>query len=670
MKMNRRNRPRSDAPLADMRGTLLYQEAERHFGAVFVPGSGRPVSATEPVAAPDGRQIAFTGAFLENLEGAAAGRICIADVDSGALRVVSFGPGQDMTPAFSPDGCTLAFRSDRGGSGNFQVYLLDLNTGLTRAAPVVEGWVESLEFSAGGRLLVQVAAHGVDMGAVQGGKTTKLAGADARPAWLPTVDSSYEAARGRSAWIIDIAANSSRRVSPTSLNIWECSWCGRNAIAAVVSQGFGEDAWYAAYLARIDLSSGRIKELYRPKHQLGWLSAAPGGKRVAVVEAVCSDRGLCAGDALIVDARNGSVQPVNTRGIDVACTVWRDDDRLLVMGIRGLETVVADVSAAGKVRERWSSLKLYSQSPHYPKVTPCGADGFAMFVHGHREPQSLVHVEKSTARTVLSLTNQGARELGRRLPAVEPYRWRAEDGTEIEGWLMRGSRNSAAPIVMEVHGGPIWRTSPMFLGRTAYYSMLAERGYGFFWPNPRGSTGRGQAFAGAVMGDMGGADARDLLSGLDKLVADGIADPRRLAVMGNSYGGYMSAWLITQDRRFAAAIPMAPITNWVSQHLTTNIPSFDPVYLDSKFNDAAGKHFSRSPVMFAHRVRTPALIVCGALDRCSPPGQAQEFHNALLLNGATSTLLTYPQEGHGIRGLPAAIDLSARVVDWLTRHMA
>lgn len=132
----------------------------------------------------------------------------------------------------------------------------------------------------------------------------------------------------------------------------------------------------------------------------------------------------------------------------------------------------------------------------------------------------------------------------------------------------------------------------------------------------------------------------------------------------------MSAWLISQDQRFAAAIPVAPIANWVSQHLTTNIPSFDEVYFDGHYYDSDCYQIARSPVMFAGQVRTPTLNICGAQDRCSPPGQAREFHNALLENDAKSVLVTYPREGHGIRGLPEQVDYSARIVAWFAQHMA
>src|SRR5690606_28969874 len=132
---------------------------------------------------------------------------------------------------------------------------------------------------------------------------------------------------------------------------------------------------------------------------------------------------------------------------------------------------------------------------------------------------------------------------------------------------------SPYPLVLNVHGGPVWHWRPQWLGRSgAALLMLLKRGYAIFFPNPRGSSGYGQAFAQKVVGDMGGADAFDHLSGLDHLVSSGIADPQRLGVTGGSYGGFMSAWLITQDSRFAAAVPLAPVINHVTEHLVGNIP--------------------------------------------------------------------------------------------------
>jgi dipeptidyl aminopeptidase/acylaminoacyl peptidase len=202
-----------------------------------------------------------------------------------------------------------------------------------------------------------------------------------------------------------------------------------------------------------------------------------------------------------------------------------------------------------------------------------------------------------------------------------------------------------------------------------YTLMLLRRGYAVLLPNPRGSVGRGQDFVRQVLGDMGGADTYDHLSGLDHLISRGLVEPGRLGVTGGSYGGFMTSWLITQDPRFAAAVSVAPVTNHLTEHLISNIPHFVSLFLADTYTNAGGKYFQRSPVMHAHKVKTPTLNICGGLDRCTPPEEAVQFHNALRENGAKSVLIRYPQEGHGIRNFPATIDCAARVVGWFNEHI-
>jgi dipeptidyl aminopeptidase/acylaminoacyl peptidase len=169
--------------------------------------------------------------------------------------------------------------------------------------------------------------------------------------------------------------------------------------------------------------------------------------------------------------------------------------------------------------------------------------------------------------------------------------------------------------------------------------------------------------AGAVVGDMGGADAVDITSGVEALIADGTADPARIGVMGGSYGGFLSAWLITQSELFAAAVPMFPVTDWTQQHGISCIPGWDALFL------APGQDVDRSPLAHAAKARTPALFLAGALDRATPAGQALSMHRALVEQGVPSECVTYPEEGHGTKNLSATIDAAARVSDWFTRWM-
>jgi dipeptidyl aminopeptidase/acylaminoacyl peptidase len=131
----------------------------------------------------------------------------------------------------------------------------------------------------------------------------------------------------------------------------------------------------------------------------------------------------------------------------------------------------------------------------------------------------------------------------------------------------------------------------------------------------------------------------------------------------------MSAWLITHDKRFGAAVVVAPVINQVSERLASNIPEFVDLFVGDRFDRPGGKYFTTSPLMYARYAATPTLNICGALDRCTPPEEAVQFHNALLEHGTTSVLVTYPEEGHGIRKLPAAIDCAARMVGWFERYI-
>ena len=237
------------------------------------------------------------------------------------------------------------------------------------------------------------------------------------------------------------------------------------------------------------------------------------------------------------------------------------------------------------------------------------------------------------------------------------------------GFWSRKDSSGPWPLVLDIHGGPVYATRTRWLARCRATPFLLRRGYAILYPNPRGSATRGQDFARRVKGDMGGQDTGDFISALDHFIAAGVADPQRLACTGTSYGGYMSSWLLTQEPRFTAAVPISPVSNWYSQHRTSQIPNFDSIFLASSASQPGGLFFERSPVMFAHRVRTPSLIMAGALDKNTHPGQALEFYQALLENGVEAELVTYPKDGHSLRGYPAYIDSAARTLIWFERHL-
>jgi dipeptidyl aminopeptidase/acylaminoacyl peptidase len=655
----------------DMRDTPLYREAESLLQALRSPGTGQISDAAELNVSPDGKRAVFAATIMDRLAGLPPTRIAEVEFSTGSARVLTFGPNTDRLPRYSPDGRRVAFLSDRRKPGDFQLYLLDTVSGAARPTPSVPGWIEYFHWSPDGRaVLLGVAGYGADVAGAQGAVTSQKAARSAET-WMPTVETGNEDYRWRQAWVYELERDSVRQVSIPGQNIWEAVWCGSRSIAAVVSPGPAEGLWYSARLELLHVDSGERVELYVPKDQLGLPAASPSGKQLVVVEAVCSDRGSVSGDLWLIDCESRRRQRVDTNLVDVTHAEWRSEQRVLVAGHRGFQTVLALYDcASNRCTEIWSSQDIttpprYAFASGWNDVGDCALIGES-FV---RAPE--IAVIRAGQYCRVKSFDLGYAEAADAIGAVEPTTWQAPDGLEIQGWLLQPRNNGPHPLVMNIHGGPVSHWRPTWLARSRVFPvlMLLRHGYAVLFPNPRGSTGRGQEFVRRVLGDMCGADTYDYLSGIDHLVKRSMADGTRLGVTGGSYGGLMTSWLITQDPRFAAAVSLAPVTNHVTEHLISNIPHFVTLFLADSYTNPRGRYFERSPVMHARKVKTPTLNICGALDRCTPPEEAAQFHNALLESGVESALVTYPEEGHGVRKLPAAIDYASRLVDWFERHM-
>jgi dipeptidyl aminopeptidase/acylaminoacyl peptidase len=355
--------------------------------------------------------------------------------------------------------------------------------------------------------------------------------------------------------------------------------------------------------------------------------------------------------------------------IDVTHAVWRDAQRLLYIGIDRMEVVAGEFDArSGRTRELWRTSE--SAGSDWPLAWPIGdGDAFATVLDSYGRYQRIVVVENGSERTVCDLGHDGTDFIAQAGGRAELVTWKGRDGLEIDGMLVRPAGDPPYPLVVNVHGGPVFSFRNDWSLHYFYVPIFAQHGYAVLNPNPRGSRGRGQDFARMVRGDMCGEDTHDILLGVDALVEGGIADPDRVAVTGRSYGGYMSSWLVTQTRRFAAAIPTSPVTNIFSHHWTANIPEFNRRFLKDDPYRTNGMYQARSPVFFADRAKTPTLSMAGARDRCTPAGQAIEFHRALAENGVPCELVIYPEEGHHVDRLEAQADQMARMLDWLNRFM-
>jgi dipeptidyl aminopeptidase/acylaminoacyl peptidase len=259
------------------------------------------------------------------------------------------------------------------------------------------------------------------------------------------------------------------------------------------------------------------------------------------------------------------------------------------------------------------------------------------------------------------------------LGETEVVTWKSSDGLEIEGVLLKPVGYEAGkkyPMLTVAHGGPSGAYVNNYrVGGLEGGQVWAGEGWAVFYPNPRGSTNYGEKFVRANINDWGGGDYRDIMTGIDALVAKGIADPDRLAHIGWSYGGYMTAWVITQTTRFKAAMVGAGLTNLWSMYGTNDIPNVMVSYFGGIPNaKTLALYNDRSAMSHVDKVTTPTLILHGSNDERVPIGQPMELFRALKDRGKTVELVFYPREGHGFQEYYHQKDRLERIHEWVTKY--
>jgi dipeptidyl aminopeptidase/acylaminoacyl peptidase len=650
----------------DLTATRTWSEVSEFFRRLHEPGFGKPTNLFDVDVRPGTRrEVVATALVRDAAEG--NGRLAVVTVREGQLVPVAAGPADSFWPRWSADGEYLVFLSGRGRHGTTQLQVLARATAGEAEQISVAGTVEQIACSPRGhQVLLRVAEVNDDSRSPRehaAGRTV-----DKAPDWMPHVEGGRGFADGRALWLADIDQRTARRVTGDEITVWEVAWAGPGRAVAITSADKAESGWYEAVLSVIDLDTGKCETVLTSDVQFGFPAGAPDGQHIAVVEAMCSDRGVIFGDLLLLRDTGGR-QRIDTGGVDVSSLRWLDNRRLTFAGLRGLDNVVGMVDAAtGERTELWCSAEaLGGVVLPDAVVLPDGA--VVASRQSYRLPPGLAIHEHGVTTEIASTAHGGTAEILRDIGTCERVSWAAADGWQIDGLLARPATPGPYPLVVVVHGGPVGYWRERWLLSHIWLPLLVSRGYAVLCPNPRGSTGRGQRFASAVVGDMGGADAQDILTGIDTLAVAGLADPARVGVMGESYGGFMTNWLITQDQRFKAAVPMHTVTHWRSQHHTSAIPAFDEIFLDRRPLTPGEAYDQRSPLMHVDRATTPTLHIAGALDPYTHPAESLQFHRALAQRGVESVFVVYPTEAHGIHSYEATLDLSTRVLDWFETHM-
>lgn len=613
---------------------------------------------------PDGKQVAYVVGkdhAASEYHTPAASIWLVSSDGSAPARRLTFGPHADTMPRWSPDGTRLAFLSDREKADTPQVYVIPLTGGEARQLTHAKAGVAELKWSPDG---ARIAYAATDPESEEQEKRKKER--DDRI----VVDRDYHFAR---LWVIDAAGGEPTAITPAEYQVRAFAWF-RDGWALVTSPTPKEDdfmlPWTVRYVRKGDAAA---ETLWEGNYAIDVLAASRDGQSLAWLHG--GALGEESADELWVIERDGA--PRLAAADYSGGMMWMgwlpDGDSLLVTAAAGTRVALGRLDVASGTFETLFSDRTihYFLTPPGASVSADGRTLACVLSEGDRPAEVWVGAPGGELRQITD-ANPGLREVA--LGKAETIRWRAPDGLEIEGVLVYPvgyQEGTRYPLIVQIHGGPtgVWSESFIVAAWHDWAQPLAARGYAVLMPNPRGSAGRGREFAWGNRRRWGIGDLDDVLSGVDALVARGLADPERLGVGGWSYGGYLTSWTIGHTNRFKAAVVGAGVTDLLSFQ-AADIPSWLPgqMMVAQPWEDQQ-IYLQLSPITYVGEVTTPTLIPHGEADERVPLGQGKELYAALRARGVPVEMVIYPREGHLIWELAHQRDLLERVVEWYDRWL-
>jgi dipeptidyl aminopeptidase/acylaminoacyl peptidase len=479
-------------------------------------------------------------------------------------------------------------------------------------------------------------------------------------------------------------------ITPTTLHVYEFDWSpDSKSLAYIAANPPGENNWWVAKLFTQPLA-GEPKAILAPAEVAGPLHGlqialprwSPDGQSIAVIGGLMSDQGSTGGDIWLEPAAGGT--PLNLTPGRASTPVWLE--------WASPRQIYATEQAAGAAR--LIRLDLPSALPtaavpatvvsSFPGSLGNGRDSMGLAAPAdhsfflfrgsnyERAPEIFSFDAKAAGAEPKALThlNQDQKPVWGKSVSLD---W-TNEGFHVQGWLLLPKDYDPAkkyPMIVLVHGGPAAAAQASW-GGGAGLSATAFSALDYFvlQPNDRGSFGQGEAFTQANRKDFGYGDLRDMLAGVDAVLARYPAvDPKRVGLTGWSYGGFSTMFGVTQTTRFRAAVAGAGIANWQSYYGENSIDQWMLPYFGASVYDDAAVYAKSSAMTYIKQVKTPTLVVVGDRDGECPAPQSFEFWHALRAQGVATQLVVYPNEGHGFVDAGHRRDVLVRALDWFDRQM-
>ena len=411
-----------------------------------------------------------------------------------------------------------------------------------------------------------------------------------------------------------------------------------------------EMQYQISHLLLVDAAGGAIKDLVTKAGSWGRPAVSPDGKLVAFTGYEASTHTHTVDDLYVVGIDGSNPRKISgDYDRDPLTLRWASDGSGVYFDAedRGSRNVQF-AAIAGGVKGVTTGTHMLTFDSMSRDLVAAGTT--ADFDH----PQDIVRYSLRSPAQIAKLTDVNGDVLaGKELAKIEELWYTSTGNTKVQGWIVKPPSFDAAkkyPLILEIHGGPFAMYNVAF---NYMFENFAANNFVVLYTNPRGSTGYGSAFSGAIDHNYPGPDYDDLMAGVDAVVGKGYVDTTRMYVSGCSGGGVLSSWVIGHTDRFAAAAVRCPVIDWISMAGHTDIPLFTYSFFKKPFWEDPSDWLSHSSVMTVGKVTTPTLLMTGVLDRRTPMPQTEEYYAALKVKGVPAKLLQFNEEYHGTGSKPS-----------------
>ena len=613
-----------------------------------------------PAISPDGQQVAFTIRETNWEENAYETEIWIGDASTGQSRQVTHARGASSQPAWSPDGSTLAFVSDRDGKR--QLYRIALRGGEAERLTSGEEAVNSFAWSPSGKDIAFT---------MQDPVSDAIKEREKRFGDIRIEDQDH---RFTHLYLLDVATKTTRQLTTGNFVVGSFDWSPDGRRIAFDHRATSDPSdGGTADISIVLPATGAVEIAVAqegPDSNPRW---SPDGTQLAFVTSMAKPYYYFENSVIaMVSPGVASVKPL---------TLAFDEDPNLV-----------DWTAAGIMfsssQRTWSYL--FRLDPATSIITRNAArdawigGGFSLTPDGKRVafigsgPTDFPDVyigEVAALSAAKKVSNTGAQVAAWPKHTREVIRWKSQDGAEIEGVLHKPADFQAGrryPLLVVIHGGPTGVSRPVPYGSGSFYPIDAflSKGALILEPNYRGSAGYGERFRSLNVRNLGVGDAWDVLSGIDALVQQGVANRDRVGSMGWSQGGYISAFLTTRHSdRFKAISVGAGISDWMTYYVNTDIHPFTRQYLKATPWDDPKIYADTSPMTYIKQAKTPTLIQHGEDDARVPIPNAFQLYQGLRDQNVPVQLSIFKGFGHGLTKPKANRAAMQQNLDWFTRYI-